>query len=955
MMKNLSLEKNWFIATDKDNIGNFEGWEKSIRYDALPAFVPSIIQQFFPEYHGVAYYWCSFTPELDINENEQVVLRFGGADYLAQVWLNSTYLGSYEGGETPFSFDVTDAIKLGEENLLAVRIINPCDRDIDGLNLMNTPHRNKVVKKSAGSCFNHGGLWYGVSLAVLPKVYVEDKFLIGNIETGEIEAKIYLSSKATPATDSTVTVAVYENKFSDKIVSVSKAAVASSGSSEVPCKLAVPNHQLWSVDNPNLYRVEITVDTKYGSHTVSVKFGFREFTVKNGFFYLNGKKMFLRSSHSGNAFPVGQMMPIYQEQLRRDFIYAKSAGFNMIRCISGLFRPEQLDLADEIGLLIYDECFASWCLGFSQWEAWQNKKEYEAVSKKYPTFPLGDEKAMLDRWIGATEKMILRDRNHPSVVIWGLLNETKSNSVFRTAIDFLPRARELDPTRLVILNSGRFDFDPSIGSASNPHSTVWEETWGVDGHPELYNTKLPYKYASDNHHYARVPLNDEDISFFRTFGKDSPRPYFLSEFGIGASFHVIEEWKHFLQYGERPDLEDASWLKAQSNAFTKDFFRFGLEKLFAFPESLLKENQRINADERKRVFDILRSNPNLPGYSLTGLFDHGMCGEGLWSYWRRWKPEMYDAVSDGFEKLRFSLFATPTVKRGQSFIIEAVLANEGVLKSGTYTADFAVISDTGVHLSFSESFELDEELFAVPVMKREISLNLPEGTYQLVASLREGSPAGTSTRFFLYDNDSLDDINCDISYLGLTEAAAMKVKDFAPNAEEYDGKNAKAILVGRVGNGEIANLIKAAEGGAKVFFLERDIFFDDNNIKELKPVAEDISIMSQRDDWLYHKEYVLASREIFGFTGDKLAPLTKFGPVFANQAFSTNKTPDFVLCPGFVTGFYSVEGAYASFHAMMGFAHGSGEVYLNSFKILDNINHPISEKLLYNIIKYISN
>ena len=956
IMKNLSLEKNWFIATDKNNVGKSEGWEKCISPDAVPAFVPSIIQQFFPEYHGVAYYWCSFVPELEVGENEQIILRFGGADYLAQVWLNSVYLGYYEGGETPFTFDVTGSIKLDEENLLAVRIINPCERDIDGLNLMNTPHRNKVTKKKAGSCLNHGGLWYGVSLTVLPKIYVDDKFLIGNIESGEIKAKITLSSKAADVCDAAVTVTVYENKFSDKLVSASKLVSLTPGSCETTCTVKVENHKLWSVDEPNLYRVEVTVDSKYGTHTSSVKFGFREFKVKDGFFYLNGKKIFIKSSHSGNAFPVGQMMPVYPEHLQRDFIYAKAAGFNMLRCIAGLFRPEQLDLADEIGLLIYDECYASWCVGFSQWEQWHNKEEYEAVSAKYPEFsPLGDEKTMLERWRGATEKMILRDRNHPSVVIWGLLNETKDNSIFRAAIDFLPRARELDPSRFIILNSGRFDFDFSIGSASNPYSYKWENTWGVDGHPELFNTEQPYKWTSDNHHYARVPMSDDDMNFFRTFGKDSPLPYFLSEFGIGPQFHVIEEWKHFMQYGERADLEDASWLHAQSDAFTRDFYRLGLEKLFAFPESVMKESQRINADDRKRVFDLLRSNPNLPGYSLTGLFDHGMCGEGLWSYWRRWKPEMFDAISDGFEKLRFCLFATASVASGDELILEASLANDGVLKSGIYNADFAIISDTGVHLSFSESFELDGDKLASPIMKKTIAADLPEGNYKFVASLREGSPAGTSVGFSVFDNAHLDDINCGLAYVGLNEATTAKIKRFNPNAREYDGKNPKVIIAGRVGKQTLAELINTARLGTKVFFIERDIFFDDANIEELRRVVSDISVMKHRSDWLYHKDYILAERDIFGFTGDKLATLWKFGPVFANQAFSTEKTPDRVLAPGFVSGFYDVEGAYASFHAMMGFDYGLGEVYMNSFKIMDNIAHPVAERLLYNIIKYLEN
>ncbi|MBO5755321.1 MAG: hypothetical protein J6R89_04620, partial [Clostridia bacterium] len=96
-----------------------------------------------------------------------------------------------------------------------------------------------------------------------------------------------------------------------------------------------------------------------------------------------------------------------------------------------------------------------------------------------------------------------------------------------------------------------------------------------------------------------------------------------------------------------------------------------MDRLFPFPDAALKESQRINADDRKRIFDILRSNPRICGYSITGLLDHGMCGEGLWSYWRRWKPGMFDAISDGFSRLRFSLFVTPCVYSGNEITVEA--------------------------------------------------------------------------------------------------------------------------------------------------------------------------------------------------------------------------------------------------------------------------------------------
>ena len=96
--KTYILNDNWFIATDPDNTGISDNWQNTIQKSSVPAFVPSIIQQFFPSYHGVAWYWNTFKNTLSMG-NDRVLLRFGGVDYKATVWLNGVLLGSYEGGE----------------------------------------------------------------------------------------------------------------------------------------------------------------------------------------------------------------------------------------------------------------------------------------------------------------------------------------------------------------------------------------------------------------------------------------------------------------------------------------------------------------------------------------------------------------------------------------------------------------------------------------------------------------------------------------------------------------------------------------------------------------------------------------------------------------------------------------------------------------------------------------
>ena len=941
------LEQDWYIAKDENDTGKAEGWERGIPSFAVRAKIPSVIQEFFPEYHGLAYYFCRFTPLLDRGEGERVLLRFGGVDYRADVYLNGTHLGTKECPEAPFSFDVTSLLTEGE-NLLAVRVLNPTDRVIDGIHLQNVPHRNKTAKKSAGSNLNHGGIWYGVSLEVRPRVYLEDVFLLPSAPSGELTVRVTLSEPPKNE-NASLTVSVRDSSRSDAEVAKEVCSLPCDAT-EAEVKVTVPTPRLWSLESPSLYPVEVLLSTPEGEDRITHKTGFRTFELKDGYFYLNGKRLFLKSAHTGNAFPVGQMHPVYPDQMRRDMIYAKSAGFQMLRAIAGMLRPEQIALADEIGLLIFEECFASWCLGNSERYEW-NDETYAEVSMTDPSLPLGDEKALLRRWRESTERMILRDRNHPSVVIWGLLNETKESGVFREAVRFLPRARELDPSRLILLNSGRWDYDMRIGSASNPHSPVWEHTWGYDGDAaavegaKAKGERLDL-YMGDNHYYATVPLTPSDVAFYRTAGQAS-RPYFQSEMGIGPLFNVIDEYRHFEQNGERLDLEDATFLEYQATRFAKDFHRLGLDRIFAFPERLLRESQKNSALDRRLIFDAIRSNPHMAGYSLTGLLDHGMCGEGLWTYWRHWKPGVFDAVSDGWEPLRFCLFVSHCVYGDTPIEVEAVLANDGVLPSGTYSARFAILGERGIHHAQAVSFSLNGDDLATPVWKESLNLSLPEGTYTLVAELESGAARGTELSFRVFDRKN-NMWNASLSTLGLGEEAKKRLAAESIHLPAWQGEKTPLLLVGKAEAEEVSRALSLAKEGASVVFLDREIWDREDTLAQARRLIPDLEVVSTLD-WLYHKELVLNDDRLFRGVGRGIAPLRDFAGVFSKHTFTTKITPDFPLCPAFLTGYYGVEGAYALSYAFFGVRHGEGRVYFSTLELLSSLGTPVADRILANL------
>ncbi len=927
---------DWLIDKDENDEGAAKGWTSEVSPTARPTGVPSIIQQVFPEHHGVAFYWCRLTPGLSIGPGDRLLLRFEGVDYKATVWLNGSLLGENEGGEVPFSFDVTDLMRNGGENLIAVRVVNPTDRDIDGLNITNVPNRNKTVKKRAGSSLNHGGIWYPVTLEALPAAYIGDAFFTGDVATGVLTARASLRSALPEDAAAVLTLRVYDKTYGRLSAETERTVTLRPGDNAAELSLTVPDMRLWDVDDPYLYRTELKLTTDLGESVVCGQFGFRDFRVKDGFFYLNGKKIFIRSAHTGNAFPAGQMLPAVPSMTRQDLYYAKSCGFNMLRSIAGLFRKEQLDLCDEIGLLVYEECLASWCLG----GGWTEQS------------PVGDEAAMLRRWDVCTEAMIRRDRNHPSVVIWGLLNESADNAVFRHAVSFLRRARSLDPTRLILLNSGRFDDRQEIGSGSNPGSDQWETFWGLEGESGVLTDDgcASRSGAGDFHSYPRAPLSEKHARMLRTLGSSS-RPVFLSEFGVGAAFDVIDEWQRFKQAGLSEDLEDAAWVRRQSEALRRDWQRFDLSSVWSDPEMMLRESQRLNADERLRELNLIRSDPQLCGYSLTGLLDHGMCGEGLWTYWRRFKPGMFDAVSDGWAPLRFCLFVKSHCYAGEQTLFEAVLANDASLRPGVYTADLSVRGANGTVLSLSKDFEIADDSFAVPIYKESVTIDWPAGKYTFNAFLRDGgSPAGNSISFYVTDPaDTIPETKM-IRAVGLAAETEIYLRS---RGVSIDGTvpDGGLLLVGKqITDSLFDGIVAAAKKGARVVFLNAGLFIERPELLKKTGVADDLTVR-ERPDWLYHKECVMTPGTVFGRFGAGLVDFPRFGQTFPHPAVETAKTPDRVVCPAFYTGYHDFDDAYGSAHAICGFRRGDGELIFNCFAVEDGLaGEPAAGILLKELI-----
>lgn len=116
---------DWLIAIDPRNEGREQKWYESPLRDAKPVKVPGVIQDAFPDYHGVAWYWRKYQVPPNPHPGGRYLLRFHLVDYLAEVWVNGTRLGSHEAGQEPFLLDATHLVAAGQQARLAVRVLSP--------------------------------------------------------------------------------------------------------------------------------------------------------------------------------------------------------------------------------------------------------------------------------------------------------------------------------------------------------------------------------------------------------------------------------------------------------------------------------------------------------------------------------------------------------------------------------------------------------------------------------------------------------------------------------------------------------------------------------------------------------------------------------------------------------------------------------------------------------------
>lgn len=326
-------------------------------------------------------------------------LYFAAVDHRADVYLNGKKLGTHVGGFTPFSYEVTGKLR-PTGNSLVVRVNNQRLRE-------GVPTLNK-------DWWNYGGITRDVLLVETPTKFIRDYHVqLKRGSRDRIEAVARIDGIAETSAPAKVRLALPE---------LGLAASAEIGADGVArFELAAPNLALWSPDNPQIYTVELGTE----HDRITDRIGFRTIETRGADILLNGRSVFLRGIclHEENPLRGGRITT--EGEARMLLQWAKDLGCNFVRLVHYPHDERMARIADEMGLLLWEEIPVYWMI------QWENQET------------LANAKAQLT-------DMILRDRNRASVIIWSVANETPViEARTRFLKELIDTARLLDPTRLV--------------------------------------------------------------------------------------------------------------------------------------------------------------------------------------------------------------------------------------------------------------------------------------------------------------------------------------------------------------------------------------------------------------------------------------------------------------------------------------------------------------------------
>jgi beta-galactosidase len=441
---------------------------------------------------GTGWYRKSFTLNND-DKDKLISVYFEGAYMETDVWVNGNYIGNHKHGYTSFYFDITNHCKApGEKNVIAVRVMN------SGQN---------------SRWYSGSGIYRHVKMIVTNPVHISQWGVkVTTPQVAETEASVNITTAVANerADKASVKILTRIMDAENHIVAESENPLSINENKEAIDShlIAVKSPKHWSIDSPYLYKAEVTVLVNDKVEDISTTdFGIRtiHFSAANGFM-LNGEKMELKGGcfHHDNGI-LGAAVIDRAEERKVELL--KSAGFNAVRCSHYPPSEKFLETCDRLGMLVIDEAF-------DMWQKPKNKDDYHLFFDEW--------------WERDLSSIILRDRNHPSIILWNLGNEIEERAdssgvelmkKFRTVIN------KFDSTRLLTLAVNEFWDHPG---------RKWPQTAPAFARVDVggYNYQW-WQYEPDHQQFPnRIMLGTESVPIhaFQNWQLVEKYPYVIGNF-----------------------------------------------------------------------------------------------------------------------------------------------------------------------------------------------------------------------------------------------------------------------------------------------------------------------------------------------------------------------------------------------------------------------------------------
>jgi hypothetical protein len=669
----LNLAGEWELAFDPAELGLAHGWTTGAfpASEARPVQVPGIWDLAYPEKRGVGFYRRTFQAPAAW-AGKAVLLHFGGASYRTETWVNGRFAGTHEGAYTPFYFDVTGLVHAGAANELIVRVAGLMrTRAVDGQVLVQAP----ASKQSW--YYEYTGLWGDVTIEARPLVSIEWIHVEPDLRGERAMVEVAVANRSEAAQSAGLRLTVYRPD-GELELELTQPVALPPGVVRLNFNLALSHPLPWHPDTPSLYRIGAEL-TPAGSEAdrLDARFGMRDFTVHNGQFILNGRPIYLRGVLLQPNYPVNLIAPPNHELMVKEVTLAKEAGFNLIR---GHIRPTPpgfLDLADELGLLVYAESSLAW---------------------------IRDSPRMLDHGRREMRALVEHGFNHPSVVFWGILNENRQAAA-QIAEPLMRFTRALDPTRVVVDNSG--------GSMAIDQDFGW-----IDRASVLPNRETARQRIIDIHLYLGATVSRPIDDWLRGLGSGTPsavvaeadfgslplfaefdrelRSYtgqiFVSELGAGGMSDLDDTLARF---GERTHLRDAQELTAFRDSLQAGFVARRLDRVFGDFSQIFTAAQAQQAAGNVMQIEAVMMNPRVSGYCITQLNDVAYeFHAGLLDLWRNPKPAYYASQRLNQPQVVILRVSSPVATPGDRLTYTITQVNREPLPDDTLV-QLIVIDSTG--------------------------------------------------------------------------------------------------------------------------------------------------------------------------------------------------------------------------------------------------------------------